>query len=101
MTFFAIFFVGALGASDAAMKPEVMAGPFPTLKACYAASALGIDGLNRKNQNRDFRAICSTRKAWPVGHPHLHDLQSVVRLASKEEPMIDVCDDYPSLKQCE
>jgi hypothetical protein len=101
MTFFAIFFAGALGVSDAAMKPEVIAGPFPTLRTCYAASALGVDGLNRKYPKRDFRAICSTRKAWPLRHPHLHDLQTLAHLASEQEPMIDVCDDYPSLVQCD
>ena len=56
---YAILFVGSLGTDASAMEPRVAFGPFETLRQCAAAGALGINELNGKHPDKDFRIDCS------------------------------------------
>jgi hypothetical protein len=80
-----IFFVGALGASPDAMRPELAAGPFATLRECAAVGAIGIEGFEAQDPLRSFRASCRTMPdRVHIPGERLYDLQELTAIAAAE-----------------
>jgi len=79
---YAILFVGMLGADSSAMEPKVVFGPFDSLQMCAAAGALGINELNAKHPDKDFRIDCApTNEIKRRPGANLYDLTALRALA--------------------
>lgn len=86
--FWAIVFMGVVGASPVDMKPMVSMGPFSTFKECVGIAALAIGstgGLNDKHPDKDFRVSCSMKPGIERNpNEQLYDLQMLMNLFEKE-----------------
>lgn len=70
LKFWFILFVSAHDGVAGLGAPSLVVGPFPDVKTCYSAAALGVDKLAGSHDDKDFRAACvSDAEILP-----LHDL---------------------------
>jgi hypothetical protein len=60
--FWMILFAAAIHSGDAAFEPKLAAGPFPSIRGCAAAGALGVNRLNEVYPDKDFRVECARDK---------------------------------------
>jgi hypothetical protein len=57
-TFWLVIFISAHDGSAGLGAPQITVGPFPTLETCYAAGAIGINGIVKGHDDKDFRGAC-------------------------------------------